>query len=126
MSHCIKREVLTSVPGTLKQTGYITCLLTYASSLTDYDQPGHLPAAVRRMSALQRHAHQQGLCGDSDPQDHLWYDHLQVHFICLLFFIISLHNFGESEEVNIGLNMVEEPAMVLPVIIALKQLQELR
>lgn len=42
------------------------------------------------------------------------------------FFIISLHNFGESEEVNIGLNMVEEPAMVLPVIIALKQLQELR
>lgn len=35
------------------------------------------------------------------------------------FVLISLHNYGESEEVNIGLNMVEEPSMVLPVIIAL-------
>jgi len=89
-----KKRSAASVPGTPKQTGYITCLpLTHASSLTDYDQPGHLPAAVRRMSALQRHAHQQGICGDSDPQDHLWYGHFQVHFI-------SLFNFGESEEVQ--------------------------
>lgn len=32
------------------------------------------------MSALQRHAYQQGLRGDPDPQNHLWYGHLQVHF----------------------------------------------
>lgn len=72
--------------ATPKQTGYVTCLLTHASSFTDHDQPGHLQAAVGRMSALQRHAYQQGLCGDPDPQNHLWYGLLQVHFITLLLF----------------------------------------
>lgn len=42
-------------------------------SPTDDYQPGHLSPAVRGLPALPRHAHQQGLRGDSDPQNHLWY-----------------------------------------------------
>lgn len=38
----------------------------------DDHQPGHLPAAVRSLSALQRHAHQKGFCGDPDPQNNIW------------------------------------------------------
>lgn len=33
----------------------------------DDHQPGHLSAAVRSVSALQRHPRQKGLCGDPDP-----------------------------------------------------------
>lgn len=43
--------------------------------LLDDHQPSHISSAVRSVPALQRHPHQQGLCGDSNPQDHIRYKH---------------------------------------------------
>lgn len=39
----------------------------------DDDQPGHLPPAVGGVPALQGHPHQEGLCGDPDPENHIRY-----------------------------------------------------